>query len=117
MDNLPEILKELQEYYNAQLTSVQAKVYIRNLSDIEISMLRQGADYLIQQGSPFMPKVAELRKAAGRFTPLPQGKPENADYWRAMTIFNDVRREMPPELEQYIVCQEVIEEVEDAPSG
>jgi hypothetical protein len=115
MDSLPSILKELQEYYKAQLTPVQAKVYIRNLSDLDLTMLRQGADYLIQQGSPFMPKVAELRKAANRFTPLPQGKPENADYWRAMSIFNDVRLEMPPELEKYIVCQE--REVKDAAPG
>ena len=107
MDSVVGILKELQDYYDKPLTPGQVKVYTRNLGDIDITMLRQGADYLVQQGAPFMPKVAELRKAASRFAPLPQGKPENADYWRAMAIFNDVRLDMPPELEKYIVCVEV----------
>jgi hypothetical protein len=113
VDSVVGILKELQDYYDKQLTPGQVKVYTRNLGDIDVTMLRQGVDYLIQQGAPFMPKVAELRKAANRFTPLPQGKPGNADYWLAMSIFNDVRREMPPELEKYIVC----EKVQDATPG
>jgi hypothetical protein len=90
VDSVLTILKELQDYYGTKLTNAQLNVYVRNLSDIEITMLRQGTDDIIQRGAPFFPKVAELRKAAQRFSPVGSEKVENQDYWRAMSTYNDV---------------------------
>ena len=89
MDSVVSILQELQDYYNKQLTEAQSAIYVRTLDDIDITQLRQAADDIIKRGTPWFPKVAELRTAAKRFTPLSTVVAENADYWRAMSMFND----------------------------
>ena len=89
VDNIKDIIKELQEYYGKELTEAQAAIYVRTLADLDITQLRQAADDIIKRGTPWFPKVAELRTAARRFTPLSTVVAENADYWRAMSMFND----------------------------
>lgn len=88
-DDIESILMELQEYYGKTLTDSQVALYLRLLDDIDITRLRQGADYYMKTFQYF-PKVAELITCSKRFSPLPQEAPDNYDYWKATQVFNDV---------------------------
>ena len=63
MDNI-DVLKMLDEYYGKGLTETQLRVYIKTLVDIPTELLNKASEYLIKNGHPFMPRVAEIRKAA-----------------------------------------------------
>ena len=61
-----EILMMLQEYYTPKnpLNETQVNVYLGTLDDIPGDLLELAAKHLIKNGHAFMPKVAELRRAA-----------------------------------------------------
>ena len=61
MNNL-DIIKGLSEYYNKTLTDNTIRLYAETLSDIPPEILDAAAKEYIKMGSPFMPKVAELRR-------------------------------------------------------
>ena len=61
MNNL-DIIKGLAEYYNKSLSDNTIRIYVETLSDIPPEILDATAKEYIKEGSPFMPKVAELRR-------------------------------------------------------
>jgi hypothetical protein len=63
MDNL-DVVKMLDDYYGKGLTETQLKIYLDTLDDLPADLLNLAAEHLIKTGHPFMPKVAELRRAA-----------------------------------------------------
>ena len=75
MNNI-DVLKMLDEYYGKGLTETQLRIYIKTLIDIPTELLNMAGEYLIKNGHPFMPKVAEIRKAAktikreGKYEPV-----------------------------------------------
>ena len=95
-----EVLKMLEEYYDKPLAEGQARIYVKTLEDIHPDVLEAAAYHLIKTGHPFMPKVAELRRAANEV--MKSGEPENVKarelvdpnenntelYWLAMDAFN-----------------------------
>ena len=60
-----EIVAMLQEYYTPKkpLNDTQVNIYLETLNDIPPELLELAAKHLIKTGHPFMPKVAEIRKA------------------------------------------------------
>jgi hypothetical protein len=75
MSNL-ETIKMMSEYYGKDMTKNQIKIYLNTLKDIPCELLELATEHLIKNGCPFMPKVAELRRAAeivrreGKYEPV-----------------------------------------------
>ena len=55
----------LSEYYGKDMNDSQINTYLITLDDLPPELLDMAAKQLIKTGHPFMPRVVELRKAAG----------------------------------------------------
>jgi len=59
-----EVIKMLDDYYGKRLSDNQIRIYLRTLNDLPAELVNMAAEHLIKTGHPFMPKVAEIRRAA-----------------------------------------------------
>lgn len=59
MTSQVELLRELQEYYNKELTATQARVYLRQFETVDPHELKQAIDHWIREQKWF-PRVNEL---------------------------------------------------------
>jgi hypothetical protein len=55
------ILRELQEYYNKELTSVQARIYLRKMKEWEVKWVQLAAEHWIEDKGWF-PRVHEFKE-------------------------------------------------------
>ncbi len=62
--NSLDVIQSLAEYYNKTLTSGTIRLYTKSLDDMPAEWIDAAAQEYIKNGSPFMPKVTELRAAA-----------------------------------------------------
>ena len=57
-----EVIKTMAEYYGKEMSAGQIRMYHDTLDDLSPLMLDMALKRYIKEGSPFMPKVAELRR-------------------------------------------------------
>ena len=57
-----EIIKTMAEYYGKEMSAGQVRMYNDTLKDLSPLWLDMALKQYIKEGSPFMPKVAELRR-------------------------------------------------------
>ena len=58
-----EVIKMLEEYYGKTITDGALRAYVIGLNDVSDKALRQASEDIIKTAT-FMPRVAEIRKAA-----------------------------------------------------
>ena len=67
-EEIINVLEMLSEYYDRTLTRPQLRIYVSQLADIQFMVLKRAAyDWI--KGSPFFPRVSELRSSASRYPP------------------------------------------------
>ena len=59
-----DVIQTLSEYYRAKLTPGTIRLYTKSLDDLPVEQIDAAAQEYIKNGSPFMPKVTEIRAAA-----------------------------------------------------
>ena len=57
-----EVIKTMVEYYGKEMSAGQVRMYQDTLKDLSPLWLDMALKQYIKEGSPFMPKVAELRR-------------------------------------------------------
>ena len=57
-----EVIKVMAEYYGKEMSAGQVRMYNDTLKDLSPLWLDLAVKQYIKEGSPFMPKVAELRR-------------------------------------------------------
>ena len=57
-----EVIKTMAEYYGKEMSAGQVRMYNDTLKDLSPLWLDLAVKQYIKEGSPFMPKVAELRR-------------------------------------------------------
>ena len=57
-----EVIETMAEYYGKQMSEGQMRMYHDTLKDLSPLWLDLAVKQYIKEGSPFMPKVAELRR-------------------------------------------------------
>ena len=57
-----EVIKTMAEYYGKEMSAGQVRMYNDTLKDLSPLWLDMAVKQYIKEGSPFMPKVAELRR-------------------------------------------------------
>lgn len=57
-----EVIKTMAEYYGKEMSASQVRMYNDTLKDLSPLWLDLAVKQYIKEGSPFMPKVAELRR-------------------------------------------------------
>lgn len=65
MTNL-DVIQMMAEYYGKNMTPSQINTYLTTLDDVPPDLLDMAAKHLIKTGHPFMPRVVEIRNAAGQ---------------------------------------------------
>jgi hypothetical protein len=59
-----DIIVELSEYYNKEMTPGTIKLYVDTLNDLPPGLVDMAAKEIIKTGKPFMPRVSEIRTVA-----------------------------------------------------
>ncbi len=59
-----DVIQTLSEYYTKELTPGTIRLYTKALDDLPVEQIDMAAQEYIKNGSPFMPKVTEIRAAA-----------------------------------------------------
>ena len=65
---IAEIIAMLDEYYNRSkpLSENVVRLYCDSLKDLDPTLIERVAREWVQEGKPFMPKIAELRAEVGK---------------------------------------------------
>jgi hypothetical protein len=99
------ILEEAADYYEKEMTPGQVQIYLRNLSDVDINLLRTTLDRYIQSGSQWFPKVSELRRLAEKIN----GSPDLSYYYGSE---HDIKLFIPdPDTPQWVFEAETLAEL------
>ena len=91
-----DVIQTMADYYGKEMSESQIDIYRKTLDDISPELLDAALTRHIKTGHQWMPKVAELRKAArevvaiGSYTGpgFIEANPQVDNYWRAIHLIN-----------------------------
>ena len=96
-----DVIQTMADYYGKKMSESQIDIYCKTLDDISPELVDAALTRHIKTGHQWMPKVAELRKAAreviaiGEYEGLGfiEDNPRIDNYWRAIHLINHATNE------------------------